>query len=322
MGRTHARTLAGLPGVEMIALCDADRAAAAKLRDEIKSRCPVHEDFAAMLAADRPDALFVCLPPFAQRGQAVQAAQAGVHLFLEKPIALDLAEAEAIVSAAQRSRVVTQVGYHMRHSAPVQRLLALAAAGEAGRPIQFQGRFWTRMDGSPWWRDRSRSGGQVVEQLIHLYNLAAMFMGEVESASGILDNLCHRDRNDYTIEDSSLGVLRHRNGAISSISGTNCAVEMHFFADFRAVFERVTLEYRCNGQTWVEPDTAVLFHADGRREPFTVSENLHRAEVLEFLVAVRAARPTGCPAEVGLADLRTVLKVVESAGRGGVPVRV
>ena len=217
MGQQHSQRLAATDGVEIVSICarpieGADELAAGLACDGIAT----YDDFDAMLDAGGFDALYVCIPPFAHNGEVERAAARGIHLFLEKPLALTLDRAESMVAAAEAAGVVTQVGYHMRFGKSVQRMKALLDSGQAGRPTQFQARYWTNMDGNSWWRFRDRSGGQLCEQVIHLYDLAMSFLGEPQRAGGYVANLCHRQREDYTIEDTSVGtvVFRKRRGRV------------------------------------------------------------------------------------------------------------
>ncbi len=324
MGETHAKNLARIPGVEVAALCDADAARAQALKQRLAlADALVSDDADRMIAAGGLDALFVCLPPFAHHGQVERAAGCGIHLFLEKPIALDVARAESIVVAIERSGVVSQVGYHMRFRKSVARLKALLADGSAGRPTLFQGRYWCNMTGSAWWRNKAGSGGQVFEQVIHIYDLALYLLGEPETVCGFADNLGHRHIADYTIDDTSVAAIRFRDGSLATIAGSNCALPGHYIADFRMVCEHALLDYRCTGRPWITPDEATLFCHVGEEvqaETILEDDDVYLAESAEFIAAIRAGRPTRAPARVGLDGVRLVSAVLESAARGGAPI--
>jgi predicted dehydrogenase len=310
MAGVHAGALGKIDGVEVCAVTSLTQELAADFIRDKNLKARAYGDFSAMLAAERLEAVYLCIPPFAHAGEVEMAAKRGIHLFLEKPIAIDAAAAQTMAEAIERNRVKSQVGFHLRFRKSVKELKARIDAGTAGRPTLFTGRYWTQMEGSEWWRDRARSGGQIFEQAIHLYDLAMHLFGPVESASGMIDNLCHRDRPDYTIEDSSVGMLRFANGAMGVVTGSNCAVPMHFFGDFRAVCSKATLDYHCTGQNWVHPDTAVLYSGETVQDEFVEDEDCYLLESLDFIAAIREDREALTPVRDGLAAIRLVETVI------------
>jgi len=323
MGRNHAKRLATLEDVEIVGICSKPLETAEALAELLKLEIPTCDSFERMLADVPMDALYVCLPPFAHDGQVEAAAAKGVHLFLEKPIALDLARAESMAQAADRAGVVTQVGYHMRFQQSVQRLKAMLADGSAGKPVQFQGRYWCNIDpDSGWWRDKSKSGGQITEQLTHIYDMACYLLGEPTVAIGWMANLAHTDQPEYTVEDTSIGMLRFENGPVASISGSNTSAPMHFFGDYRICCEKVTMEYRTTGQHWVTPDSATIYLGEEETEEFTEDADLYLAETLDFLAAIRESRPALTPIANGVRAIRAVEAVVRSAETQGMAVTI
>lgn len=322
----HVRSLLAQEGVKIRAVCATSAEKAARFIEQTGAR-EAHPfgDFDEMLAQTRLDALYVCIPPHAHCGQVEKAAERGIHLFLEKPIAFDVAGAERQVEAIRRAGVVSQVGYHNRFRESVQMLKNLAEVGQIGAPTLFQGRYWCNMLGADWWRSRDGSRGQVFEQVIHLYDLALHLFGEPESVCAFAGNLVHRHLPDYTIEDTSAATIRFQNGALASIIGSNTAMPGHYLGDFRAVYEKAVLDYRSTGQEWVTPPQATLY--DYRAEPLTTREIIetrdpYLAETEAFLAAIRGQAAPLVPVEEGARGVRLVSAVLESAQKDGQPVRL
>ncbi len=317
MGKNHVNSLKEVDGVEVAVVCDLNREVAEKFCTDLElTECAVYTDFDEMLEKETLDALYVCIPPFAHNGEVVKAAEKGIHLFLEKPIALNSDIAEGMVDAIEKAGVVSQVGYQMRFRQSIQKLAAMIADGTAGRPTLFQGRFWCRMpDGaSAWWPNKERSGGQILEQVIHIYDLALYLFGETESATGLLRNLIHDNDPAYTIEDTSIGMISFKNGACASITGSNCTAPVHFIADYQIVFENVTLDYKSTGQAWVTPDQASLIYANGdESETFVEDANVYELEDADFIQAIREKRSAMVPAREGLNDIKVIEEVVRSS---------
>jgi len=103
------------------------------------------------------------------------------------------------------------------------------------------------------------------------------------------------------------------------ITGSNCAVPMHFFGDFRVVFERITVDYQTSGQNWIEPDRA-LWYQNGTVDRIDESYDAHREAAVDFVQAIRDRRPALCPIAEGLRDVQLLHHLTTSAERGGIPV--
>lgn len=308
MTRMHAGALAKIPNVRPVAVCASGDPSADAFAAEQKGGLRVFDEYTSMLDTAKPDAVYICLPPFAHGGEVEEAAARGIHVFAEKPIALEADAARRMVEAAEAAGIVTQVGFQMRFHPAVQMLKQRIASGEAGKPVLFTGRYWTNMDGKDWWRDRSRSGGQILEQVIHLYDMAAHLMGEadLQAACGHLANVAHRQDSSYRIEDLSAGLFKHPDGALSIVTGCNAVRPNRFIADYRAVFSNDYLDYCCTGQPWVSPDTAVLTSGETVVGEWNDTVDLGLAVNADFIAAIRGGRPANVPLRDGLRAIEWV----------------
>jgi predicted dehydrogenase len=318
MGGVHARCLSRVPRARVTAVCSRPLSTAEELAAGLAEPRPrVFVDLRTMLDATPLDALYICLPPFAHNGQLELAASRGIHVFVEKPIALSEARARSMADAARSAGIVTQVGYHMRFGGAVRRLAAMIEDGTAGRPTLFDGRYECNALHGPWWRDRRRSGGQVFEQAIHLYNLAAYFLGKPVTVCGFAANLCHRATEGYTVEDTSAAAIRFASGALATICASNCAVPGRWNGPCTVVCERLTAHFTsCTEATFI--------HTAGRRRTVRVADTRdpYLEEDAAFVRAARAGRASPVDVAVGLADIRTVSGVLASSRQNGAPVRL
>ena len=323
MGQTHGTRLIGQEGVSVAAICDANLEEAKSLQQKLGGTAKLFADFDHMLEKSKLDALYVCIPPFAHSGQVEKAAEQGIHLFIEKPIAINLERAASMAHAIQKVGVVSQVGYHNRFRKGVEEFRALLTSGVTGRPTLFQGRYWCNMLGGAWWRSKTGSNGQVFEQVIHVYDMAMYLLGEPSIVCAFMGNLGHHNIPDYTIEDTSASIIHFKNGSMASIVGSNNAIPTHYMGDYRIVCEKAVFDYRATGQEWVTPDTSTIFQYDGEvlhRQDFNEDRDAYLSETLEFLTAIRGQGKTRSPISVGLAGVRLVNAVLESAQKGGSPV--
>ncbi len=197
---------------EVVAVCDVieERAVAAARPFGAKTYLSFYE----MLARETIDALYVCLPPDAHVDQEIAAIERGIHLFVEKPLPLDLDKAEYIARRARAAGIVTAVGYHWRHWDHVQQVRRALANEKVGMAL---GHFLNQLPGSPWWRVKARSGGQVVEQAIHILDLARFLVGEIERVSAEYGLRGNADEPGFASEDVHTVNLRFRNGAVGNL---------------------------------------------------------------------------------------------------------
>jgi predicted dehydrogenase len=257
------------------------------------------------------DLLIVALPPFAHAGQVEQAVAAGTHVLVEKPIALDMTRAQSMVDAAAGAGVVAACGFMYRFGAAVKRWDAAASAGEAGRMGLFTGQFHCNALHADWWRERAKSGGQMVEQLIHIVDLARHQLGEPQSVYARTANLFHRDVAGYDSDDVSAIVLGYADGRVGVLNATNGAVPGQWTKLWQIVAERMTGRFT----GW---NTATLTHTRGavRTEEVDEQTDVFVAQLADVAAAIRERRPPAVPLSDGASTLRIVLAAQQSAAEG------
>ena len=145
----------------------------------------IYTDIEAMYEKTEMDAVFICLPPFAHTLDVDIAAEKGIHIFIEKPIAGDMATAQRMVRKVEAAGVKSQVGFMLRFGDAVEQVKAKIDSGEAG---WMAARYMCNCLHSDWWRDKSKSGGQVVEQVIHIYDLTRYLLGEPDTVACFMNN--------------------------------------------------------------------------------------------------------------------------------------
>lgn len=148
-------------------------------------------DFSALLDV-KPDAMYICLPPNVHNGEVIQAAQEGIHLFVEKPMSLFLDEALEMDAAISEAKIISTVGFQqrfdVRHEAmqhfltdktPIMAQYLFHAPFEAHNVKHTH----TETQGGPtnrvWTANRAWSGGTVVEGGIHPLDLWRYWLGDV-----------------------------------------------------------------------------------------------------------------------------------------------
>ena len=232
IANAHLNALAGMPEAEVVSICDVERSRAEKAAARFDAT--VHINYRTMIESEKLDAVFICVPPFAHGEAELLAVEAGLHLFVEKPIALSVEKANQVAQAAEKAGIIAAVGYHWRYMTATDR--AKEIMGD--KPIAMvRGRWIGGMPGVAWWRVKEKSGGQIVEQTTHLFDLARYFAGDVRSvaAVGYQGILAPRTPN-YNVEDASAVILKFQNNTIGTIAsgdiaGVGCGPELSLISD-------------------------------------------------------------------------------------------
>jgi predicted dehydrogenase len=310
----HAQNLAGLPDdIELAAFCDRNPPKAQAFAEQYTGgAAAIYPDQRELFERARLDLLVICLPPYGHGDEVEQAAARGIHLLMEKPIALASEHAWRMVRAAEAGGIKTQVSFMFRFGKAVEYLKNSLTSGEAGRAGLMTARYFCNALQANWWRSREKSGGQVVEQLIHLLDLQRYLLGEPVSVYSRQENLFHRDVADYTVEDVSATVVSFRGGALGVLSDTNGAIPNRWICDYRVVAQRLTAEF-ANANT-------ATFHFTALPEVRTLEvageRNLHQHELLDLIDAIRTGRKTRTPLREGALSLELALAARRSAEEG------
>jgi myo-inositol 2-dehydrogenase/D-chiro-inositol 1-dehydrogenase len=232
----HARHLTQFPDVGIAAVTDPDPAAARAFAE--MTGAAVIPGVSALLDAS-PDAVYVCVPPHAHGPIEEEVISAAVPLFVEKPLALDLPTAQRIAVAARNRRVVTAVGHHWRYSPAVEHVRELLE----GRCIRLAVGSWIdRVPPVPWWTTRALSGGQIVEQAVHVLDLIRLLCGDVVEVNAYA-NAAPPCAPNADIDGATVAILNFRSGAVGTVAAACCLNWKHLAAlDLHADDLSVTIQ--------------------------------------------------------------------------------
>jgi len=264
-------------------------------------------DFERMLQEQRLDLLIVTLPPFAHNGQVEKAAAAGIHLLVEKPIALTLDRALSMVSAVKRAGVVGACGFMYRFGDAVLRWDAEAVAGATGRTGMFVGQFHCNALHADWWREQGKSGGQAVEQLIHIVDLARHQLGEPQSVYARGGNFFHRGVERYDSDDVSAMILGYDDGRVGVLNATNGAIPGKWDKSWQVIAERMTGHF----SGW-NTGTLTRTQAEVSAERIDTQTDVFVAQLADVVGAIDSGRPPRVTLDDGAQTLRIVLAARDS----------
>ncbi len=307
----HARNIVSLPEeMELAAFCDRHESRARVFAEKYNAgNACIFTNHREMFEKTDLDLVVICLPPYGHSDEVELAARHGVHLLIEKPIALSSEHAWRMVEAAESAEVKTQVGFMFRFGAAIEQLKELIASGKVGPTGLMSARYFCNSLHAPWWRQREKSGGQLVEQVIHMVDLMRHIMGDAVSVYSRQENLFHRELSDYTVEDVSATVFGFKSGAIGVIYATNGAIPGKWTNDYRVVTQKLTAEFSNANNA--------LFHYTAetpqRTESISSEKNMHLAELQDLLAAIRSDGKTRTPLREGAKTLDMALAATRSA---------
>jgi predicted dehydrogenase len=232
----HAAALGTFDDVQVVAVADPLTERAEALAAGWGAA--VHRDVDDMVQRTRPDALYICVPPFAHGPPEAAAIDAGVPFFVEKPLACDLETAETIAAAVARRGLVTATGYHWRYFDTVERAAELLV----DRPARLAIGSWLDKVPPPlWWSTRANSGGQVIEQATHVLDLARVLVGDVAEVSALAARTPRTAYPDADVDDVSVATLRFRSGAVGTLAAT-CLLQWKHHAALQLFADGLALE--------------------------------------------------------------------------------
>lgn len=220
-GAVHARNLALVPGAELACLIDERPESAAQLATECG--VPVVVTLTEAAESVELDAIVISAPTFAHHELAVAAAEAGLHVFCEKPMALTVAECDEIIAAHERAGTVLQIGFVRRFRTEFVEARRRIEAGDIGEPMVVKS--LTRGPGLPpaWAHELERSNGMLAEVNSHDFDCVAWLAGSpIERVYAETANFKGADRGVVAEDfyDNAVVSLRFESGAIGTIDGT------------------------------------------------------------------------------------------------------
>lgn len=314
IGRQHvARLLSGASPATLIALADAnpDAARAAAEENGVEAAASVEE----LLAREDIDVVIIAVPSGLHADVTVEALDAGKHVFLEKPIEVTVEASDRIRDAEQRSGKLLSIASQRRFAAENQFLKSLVSEGRLGRltSATIEVPLWRSQEyyDSGAWRGTWKldGGGALMNQGVHLVDLALWLLGDVEELFAYTGLLAHER---IEVEDTVTATARLRNGAQLTFQTTTAA--------YGKLPIRVSLMGDA-GSIVTESERVIHFHSrDGLELPEFEPVDIMLAQHLDFVDAVEHGRTP----LVTSADARAAVAFIEAvyeSGRTGKPVR-
>ena len=303
-------------GVDVVAICDISPTALADRQHTWD--IPVgYLNYVDLLNDPAVTAVSICTPNSSHHPITIAAALAGKHVLCEKPVSMDLAQADEMIDACAEAGVIFQVGHHMRSWAAASKAKSLIDAGAIGDISYIRLRQAHDWGGAANVRGvfaskQQSGGGTLLDNGCHLFDLARYLGGDV---SNVFARMSTR-KFAIEVEDTAISSLGFESGAMGQVevawTGTGWQEAFWVFGtegslecDNRVGLNLLTHRYRQSGaQTWDGTDIA-QYDLRGLAS--------HSQHVANFLLAIDGKRDVVCTGKDGREAVRLVLASYESA---------
>lgn len=329
ISRTHARAIAALPDAHLVTAVDVEPERAAALTAQFGGE--PETDLGRALSRPDVDVVSVCVPSGLHAEVGCQAAGAGKHVLVEKPIDITLGAADRLIAAAEGAGVKLAVISQHRFDAGVRQMKDIIASGRLGRLLVGDAYIkWYRTqdyyDSGDWRGTWALDGGGcLMNQGVHYVDLLRWMMGPVRSIVA----RCRTAAHQIEVEDIATALLEFENGAVGvleastsiypgmgerlEISGTGGTLVVE--SGVMRISE--LKDYR--GETSFygrKVDAHEPVAAEGAADPASISDNSHQAQIQDLLEAIDGDRDPFVTGREGRHALEVVLGVYDSAQRG------
>jgi predicted dehydrogenase len=309
----YVGNLRAIPGVEMIGMADEDQARGKRFAGQFDAT--LYPSYEALLA-EEPDGVLVCSENLHHRRLVEMAAEAGVHVLSEKPLATSLADAQAMLDVCSAAGVILMTAFPMRFSAPLLEIKAMLDSGGLGR---LYGCNATNQGQMPrhhreWFVDNELAGGgAVMDHTVHLADILRWYLGcEVVEVYAQTNHILHRDTVD--VETGGLIMLTFEDGTFASIDCSWSRPQRYPTwggLKMQLIGERGIVDvdaFRQNLTLYGRPEQHTAWSYWG--------SDMNQAMVEEFVAAIRGSRQAAVTGFDGYKALEVALAVYASAENG------
>ena len=326
IGEHHAKAIAEIEEADFAAFQCRTQSKGEKFSKQFDSEH--FTDYRDMLKRDDIDIIDICSPSGMHMEPAIDAAEAGKHVIVEKPIDVTLERADKMIDACRKNGVKLGVIFQSRFADNTRKLKNAVDNGELGRIVLGDAYIkWHRpqeyYDSTDWRGTIKGDGGAtLINQSIHTIDLLQWIMGPVKSVQGKITTLAHNIEG----EDVGLGLLEFENGALGVIEGSTATfpgfpqrLEIHGDKG-TIILEADKIKNWLIGEEEDKADNAEKISGTGASDPMAISYEGHRRQIQDFIDAIKEDREPFVNGEEGRKALEIVLAIYKSS-REGRPVK-
>ncbi|ANE48205.1 oxidoreductase [Paenibacillus swuensis] len=311
-GKVHAEILSKMDGVSVAAVCGTSAAKAEAFAAQF-SGMRTYDSFLDMLDAEKLDAVYLCVPPYAHGDMESLLIERGIPFLVEKPLHTGIETPRSIVEQLKLRPVITSVGYHLRYRETVKQMRESIEQSGLG---MVTGAWMGSFVNNAWWPKQELSGGQFVEQTTHLVDLMRYVAGEAtEVYASFAQREMHRKYDDVSVADVGTVTLKLASGAIANLSNTCILPDGMFDTGLKFYTADGVLDWTMSELKTITSGNDVQVSKD-EANPYELENEI-------FIHAVRTGDPSGiCSSyEDALRSQEITVAATESA-RTGKPIQI
>lgn len=315
--------------LDIVALCDIVKANA---EDKIlkfdldKEKVKVYEDYKEMLTAEKPELVAIATESGKHASIALDCIAAGCHVIIEKPIALSIEDADAIIKAGKEKGVLVCANHQNRFNKSIQEIRKAIEKNRFGKLLYGTAHIrWARnheyYDRADWRGTWEQDGGALMNQCIHNIDLLRWMMGdEIDTVYGMTDQLIHPY---IEAEDLGLAVVKFKNGSYGTIEGTTNVYPKNLEETLYIFGEKGTVKAGGEAVNIIEEWKFADYFGDEDEVKQECSENPpnvygfgHTKLYKNMIAAIEGKEELVVDGEAGKRALELVLAIYKSAAEG------
>ncbi|NMO94587.1 Gfo/Idh/MocA family protein [Paenibacillus lemnae] len=320
--RRHIPEYASNPNVELVAFADPNKQRAEEVAAEYGGKA--YENYEDILKNEKLDAVSVCTPNYLHAPMTIAAANAGLHVLVEKPMAVTAEEGEQMIEAAAKNNVYLMVGHNQRLMPPHVKAKEILESGRLGRVLTFRTSFghpgpegWS-LDGRDSWFFRKDEAlmGAMGDLGVHKSDFIRYLLNdEVVEVAGFIGTI-HKEDTD--VDDNATCIVRMKSGAI----GTLMASWTHYKGG-----DNGTVLWCENGVVKIgtgQGDEVIVELTNGTVETYKVGamatneKQVPSGVIDDFVQSIITKTPPTISGEEGLRSLKVILGAFESQDTGSI----
>jgi len=332
MGREHCRAILQVPGARLIGVCDLDQVLLERVSSEFC--CKRYNRFEEMLSDPEVQVVSIATPNGTHARLGIEAARAGKHLVVEKPLDVSLEAIDSLIEAADRAGVKLAGVFQSRFHPLMREIKQVVESGRLGRIYGIHGDLF-------WWRDESYynaalgrrradwdldGGGALATQGVHTLDLIQWFGGPVESVFGYMGRFAQA----IEAEDKLSCLMRFASGALASLNVTTVAWPgggdtITIYGEGGTIAtgkNRWTLElWKLRDDRGGEDEHQMLSRFSPSGQSRAHDRSLHADVFADMLQAIREDRAPAVDGRLARVPVELMLAIYQSC-RTGSPVRL
>lgn len=242
IGKRHIAVLDSESEAEIVAICDIDNT---KINEQsnLYEGIKTYSDYTKMLSEITADVINVVTPHHLHAEMTIEALNKGFNVLVEKPMALNSKDCEAMNNAAVKNNKKLWVVKQNRYNIPIRLTKDALNANRLGKVFMVKcDILWNRYQGyydeSPWRGKKIFEGGALYTQASHFIDLLVWWFGDLVSAKTMMETQNHQ----IETEDSGIAVLKFRNDTIGNLIWTTCVYNKNYEGSITIVGEKGTIK--------------------------------------------------------------------------------